>query len=57
MTGVGCDSRQDRHLNVVGQGKRYDPQATYIKSWLPELSHLMPSEIHEMAELNKITAV
>ncbi len=57
MTGVGCDSRQDRHLNVVGQGKRYDPQATYIKSWLPELSHLMPSEIHEIVEVNKIRVV
>jgi deoxyribodipyrimidine photo-lyase len=53
MAGVGCDTKQDRHLNVVGQGKRYDPHGVYIKSWVPELRHLLPSEIHETVEFNK----
>jgi deoxyribodipyrimidine photo-lyase len=46
VAGVGNDSR-DRAFDVVDQGKRYDPEATYVKRWLPELTPLPPEYAHE----------
>lgn len=44
VAGVGNDPREDRYFNVVTQAKRYDPQALYIKRWLPELNNLSANE-------------
>jgi deoxyribodipyrimidine photo-lyase len=46
VAGVGNDSR-DRAFDVVGQAKRYDPDAEYVTRWLPELAGLPPSAAHE----------
>ena len=47
VAGVGMDPRSDRYFNVIGQGKRYDPDAEFIKHWLPELSKLDSDVIHD----------
>jgi len=37
IAGVGVDPRQGRRFNLVFQGQKHDPDATYIKHWIPEL--------------------
>jgi len=43
QAGTGTDTR-DRWFNVVGQARRYDPDAEYLAHWLPELRSLTPDE-------------
>ena len=46
--GCGTDaSPYYRIFNPIEQGKRFDEQGNYIKKYIPELSHLPESEIHE----------
>jgi len=47
LAGVGSDPRQDRYFNVVSQAKRYDPEGDYVKFWIPQLSALPSSDVHE----------
>ena len=35
QAGVGNDSR-DRYFNVLKQGKRYDPDGEFVRTWVPE---------------------
>lgn len=42
--GVGNDARGFRYFNIPKQSKDYDPNAEYIKHWLPELAPL-PAEL------------
>ena len=37
IAGVGSDPRENRYFNIITQAKRYDPQGTYVKHWLPVL--------------------
>lgn len=37
IAGVGNDPRENRYFNIYLQAKRYDPNAEYIKHWIPEL--------------------
>ncbi|GAB3328228.1 DASH family cryptochrome [Haloplanus salinarum] len=46
VAGVGNDSR-NRSFDVLGQAKRYDPEAAYVTRWLPELDALPPAAAHE----------
>ena len=45
QAGVGNDSR-DNHFNVLSQARRYDDDATYVTTWLPELDGLPPMYAH-----------
>jgi deoxyribodipyrimidine photo-lyase len=45
QAGVGNDSR-DNHFNVLSQARRYDNEATYVKTWLHELAELAPEYAH-----------
>jgi len=45
--GTGTDTRPNRVLNPVAQGKRYDPEGAYVRRWLPELAALTGPAIHE----------
>jgi deoxyribodipyrimidine photo-lyase len=45
VAGVGNDSR-DRAFDVLGQAERYDPDAAYVRRWLPELDGLPPDAAH-----------
>ena len=46
VAGVGNDSR-DNYFDIVGQARRYDPDAEYVRTWLPELSSLPADAAHE----------
>jgi deoxyribodipyrimidine photo-lyase len=45
QAGVGNDSR-DTHFNVLSQADRYDGDAEYVTTWLPELDGLPPNYAH-----------
>ncbi|MCT4351567.1 DNA photolyase family protein [Streptomyces sp. Je 1-79] len=47
MAGTGTDSRPNRVLNPVTQGKRYDPEGAYVRRWVPELAGLEGRAVHE----------
>ncbi|MFB6713230.1 MULTISPECIES: cryptochrome/photolyase family protein [unclassified Streptomyces] len=47
MAGTGTDTRPNRILNPVVQGKRFDPRGAYVRRWVPELAELADGEIHE----------
>ncbi|MGW4043435.1 cryptochrome/photolyase family protein [Streptomyces sp. NPDC004721] len=47
MAGTGTDTRPNRVLNPVIQAKRYDPDGTYVRRWVPELAGLDGPAVHE----------
>lgn len=52
--GTGCDAQPYfRIFNPWLQAKKFDPQAKYIKKWLPELKDLSPEEIHNWDQVCK----
>lgn len=47
VAGSGCDGAPYfRIFNPITQGEKFDPQASYIKKWVPELRDRTPKEIH-----------
>lgn len=51
--GVGNDARGFRYFNILKQSKDYDPKGDYVRHWLPELSSIPGSKIHEPGKLNQ----
>ncbi|MEZ0540856.1 DASH family cryptochrome [Fibrella arboris] len=56
LAGVGNDPRtgkngQARYFNVYTQALRYDAQGTYVKHWLPELTDVPVSAVHQVSTL------
>lgn len=50
--GTGTDaSPYFRIFNPQTQGKKFDPQATYITRWVPELAGVAPADIHAQRNL------
>ncbi|MFD8146779.1 cryptochrome/photolyase family protein [Streptomyces sp. NPDC059708] len=47
VAGTGTDSRPNRVLNPVLQGRRYDPDGAYVRRWVPELAGLPGAAVHE----------
>ncbi len=45
--GTGVDPRPIRIFNPWLQSRRYDPDGSYIRRWVPELASLPPEKIHE----------
>jgi deoxyribodipyrimidine photo-lyase len=46
---TGCDSQPYfRIFNPWLQQKKFDPNAEYIKKWIPEISSLTPQQIHNV---------
>ncbi|WP_329126667.1 cryptochrome/photolyase family protein [Streptomyces sp. NBC_01465] len=45
--GTGTDTRPNRVLNPVVQGKRFDAQGTYVRRWVPELAGVEDRYVHE----------
>ena len=44
---VGADPKPLRIFNPILQSQKFDPQATYIKTRLPELAHHTATELHD----------
>ncbi|MFF9771497.1 cryptochrome/photolyase family protein [Streptomyces sp. NPDC014636] len=47
VAGTGTDTRPNRVLNPVTQGKRHDPDGGYVRRWVPELAQLPGAAVHE----------
>ncbi|MFM1847713.1 MAG: hypothetical protein RL417_1187 [Pseudomonadota bacterium] len=48
---TGCDAQPYfRIFNPWLQQAKFDPDAVYIKRWVPELSHLTPAQIHALGD-------
>jgi deoxyribodipyrimidine photo-lyase len=46
--GCGADAQPFfRIFNPMTQGKKFDPQGTYVRRWVPEVAHLPSKVIHE----------
>lgn len=53
--GTGCDAQPYfRIFNPWLQAKKFDPEAKYIKKWLPELRELTPGEIHNWDKVSGV---
>lgn len=50
---TGTDSVPNRIFNPVKQGRKYDPEATYIKKNVPELRSLDADEIHNWVKMSE----
>ena len=42
-----------RLFNPMLQSKKFDPDATYIKKWLPQLKDIPPNELHDWSKFYK----
>jgi deoxyribodipyrimidine photo-lyase len=52
--GTGTDSQPYfRYFNPFSQSRTYDPDAIYIKTWIPELRDVLPKDIHKWNETYK----
>ena len=47
VAGTGNDTRPNRVLNPLRQAHRFDPQGEYVRRYIPELSHIEGSAVHE----------
>ncbi len=47
MAGIGLDPKEVRQGSIIMQARRYDPEGSYIKRWLPELGDVPVEFIHE----------
>ena len=50
IAGVGSDPREDRYFNIATQARRYDPDAAFVKHWIPELNEAPLNLIHNPFE-------
>lgn len=47
MAGTGTDTRPNRVLNPVTQGKRYDPDGACVRRWVEGLADVKGTPLHE----------
>ncbi|SHN00639.1 cryptochrome/photolyase family protein [Actinacidiphila paucisporea] len=47
VAGTGTDTRPNRVLNPVLQGRRNDPDGDYVRRWVPELAAVRGPAVHE----------
>jgi deoxyribodipyrimidine photo-lyase len=52
IAGVGNDPRENRYFNILRQANNYDPKGDYIRQWIPEISQIPASYIHQPFELS-----
>lgn len=54
VASTGADSQPYiRTFNPSLQSKAHDPEALYIKQWVPEIAQLTPQEIHKYAQYHQ----
>ncbi|MFC4495606.1 cryptochrome/photolyase family protein [Streptomyces ovatisporus] len=47
VAGTGNDTRPNRVLNPLTQARRFDPDGTYVRRWLPELADVPGASVHQ----------
>ncbi|MEU4309145.1 FAD-binding domain-containing protein, partial [Streptomyces rochei] len=47
VAGTGTDTRPHRVLNPLVQARRFDPDGTYVRRWVPELGDVDGRRVHE----------
>ncbi|GAB2823495.1 cryptochrome/photolyase family protein [Streptomyces daliensis] len=47
VAGTGTDTRPNRVLNPLSQARRFDPDGTYVRRWVPELAGVEGSAVHQ----------
>jgi len=53
---TGCDAQPYfRIFNPPLQQKKFDPDCKYIKHWIPELAHVLPTHIHEWVKISALS--
>ncbi len=52
-SGLGSDTQLSRTFSPWRQSERYDPDANYIKKWLPQLREIPAKDIHHWYEAFK----
>lgn len=50
ISGVGTDPRKDRYFNISKQAQMYDRDGKYVKTWLPELAEVDPTDLPVLAQ-------
>jgi deoxyribodipyrimidine photo-lyase len=45
---VGADPKPVRIFNPLLQSEKFDPEARFIKRYIPELADIDPKKIHEL---------
>ncbi|MDT8915164.1 deoxyribodipyrimidine photo-lyase [Amycolatopsis sp. PS_44_ISF1] len=50
--GTGTDTRPNRLLNPLRQAERYDPDGDYVRKYVPELSGIPGSAVHQPWKLS-----
>jgi deoxyribodipyrimidine photo-lyase len=53
VAGTGNDTRPNRVLNPIRQAKRFDPDGSYVRRWVPELSSLDGKTAHQPWKLEE----
>ncbi|WP_328392525.1 DNA photolyase family protein [Streptomyces sp. NBC_00390] len=53
VAGTGTDTRPNRVLDPVRQGRLHDPDGTYVRRWVPELEDLRGTAVHEPWKLRR----
>lgn len=52
---TGCDAQPwFRVFNPMLQARKFDPQARFIRHWLPELAHLPDAALHDLTALSPL---
>ncbi|WP_263146351.1 DASH family cryptochrome [Pseudomonas sp. RIT-PI-AD] len=54
LAGVASDPRRQQAFNALRQARRYDPDATYVSLWLPELRTLPVALRHTPFQLSPL---
>ncbi len=47
IAGVCNETREHKCFNILSQAKRFDPEGTYVKKWIPELEDVPIDKIHQ----------
>ena len=47
VAGTGVDTRPNRVFNPISQARRFDPDGTYVRRYVPELAHIEGAAVHE----------
>ncbi|MGV9314489.1 cryptochrome/photolyase family protein [Streptomyces sp. NPDC003691] len=51
VAGTGTDTRPNRILNPLTQARRFDPDGSYVRRWVPELASVPGRAVHDPSAL------